>query len=331
MPVFELPLDELRNYLGSSPRPADFDEYWAAGISELASTPACVELRPAAFHVPFAECFDMYFSGVQGARIHSLYARPTSRPAAHPAVLKFHGYGANAGDWSDLLPYVAAGYSAAAMDCRGQGGPSDDVGGVRGPTLHGHIIRGLVDGREKLLLRQIYLDTVQLVRVVMTFSEVDPDRIGVTGASQGGGLAIACAGLEPRVRLVAPIYPFLSDYRRVWHMDLARDAYLELSQFFRSFDPLHEREAETFHRLGYVDVQFLAERIQAPVLFTLAMMDTVCPPSTQFAAYNRIRSAKQLVVYPDFGHEELPGSADRILTFFMGFMDGDAKMRAVVP
>ena len=44
-------------------------------------------------------------------------------------------------------------------------------------------------------------------------------------------------------------------------------------------------------------------------------MDTVCPPSTQFAAYNKITSEKSLTIYPDYGHEALPGHMDRIFQF----------------
>jgi cephalosporin-C deacetylase len=317
MPLFDLPLEELRSYRGSNPKPHDFDEYWASALRELEATDPAVELRKSEFQVPFAECFDLYFSGVGGARIHALYVRPIEAPTPHPAILKFHGYGGNSGDWYDKLGFAACGYSVAAMDCRGQGGSSDDAGVVSGSTFHGHIVRGLQDTPDRLLFRQLYLDTVQLARLIMSFPEVAPDRVGVTGASQGGGLTIACAGLEPRIRLAAPVFPFLCDFRRVWEMDLAgQGAYSELATFFRTYDPLHKNEMDVFTRLGYIDVQYLAERIQGRVLFTLGLMDTVCPPSTQFAAYNRIRSPKELVIYPDYAHEDLPGSADRIYGFF---------------
>ena len=50
----------------------------------------------------------------------------------------------------------------------------------------------------------------------------------------------------------------------------------------------------------------------------VGLMDTICPPSTQFAAYNKIRSEKRLLVYPDYGHEGLPGANDRIFDFMAG-------------
>src|SRR3981189_156078 len=97
------------------------------------------------------------------------------------------------------------GMASCAVEVRGQGGLSEDVGGVRGTTLRGHIIRGLGGDPDQLLFRQIFLDTVQLARVVMSFPEIDPKRVGATGASQGGGLTLACAALEPRIVRAAPV------------------------------------------------------------------------------------------------------------------------------
>ena len=187
---------------------------------------------------------------------------------------------------------------------------------MRGTTLRGHIVRGLEDpDPDRLAFRQIFLDTAQLALVVMDFAEVDASRVGCTGQSQGGGLALACAALEPRVRRCAPVFPFLCDYRRVWEMDLAKDAYFELAYFSRVFGPRHEREEELFAKLGCIDCQHLAPRIEAEVLMFTGLMDMICPPSTQFAAYNKLTSANDMVLYPDFAHENLPGMSDRVFSF----------------
>jgi cephalosporin-C deacetylase len=273
------------------------------------------ELVPADFQVPFAKCSDMFFTGVGGARVHAKLAEPASPVDGHPAIVMFHGYTGSSGDWIGKLAYVAMGFTVAALDCRGQGGLSEDRGSIVGWTLQGHIVRGLADAPEKMLYRQIYLDTAQLAGIVMDMPGVDPDRVGATGGSQGGGLTLACAALEPRIRRAAPVYPFLTDYQRVWEIDLAKDAYSELQDYFRRFDPRHERETELFTKLGYIDVQYLCPRIEAEVFMGVGLMDTVCPPSTQFAAFNKIASTKSLAIYPDFGHEALPGHPDAILQF----------------
>jgi cephalosporin-C deacetylase len=316
MPIIDLPLAELERYEGKNPRPADFDAYWERALAELGGVEPKVELVPAGISAEFAECFDLWFTGVRGARVHAKYLRPKKRTRRAPLLLEFHGYSGNSGDFSPKLGWVAAGFCVAALDCRGQGGKSDDAGGVQGTTLNGHIVRGLLDAPDQLLFRQIFLDTVELARVAMGFDEVDADRVGARGASQGGALTLACAALEPRVRLAAPVYPFLSDYQRVWEMDLAKDAYAELRAFFRSHDPTHERIGEWFTRLGYIDVQHLAPRIRGEVMMAIGLMDTICPPSSQFAAFNKIQSKKSRVLYPDYAHEHLPGWSDREWEFF---------------
>ena len=314
--TFDLSWDALQTYRGCTPRPADFDAYWDRALAELDRVDARVALAPAAFQTAFAECSDLTFTGVGGARIYAKLLRPRHARGPQPAVLQFHGYSGNSGSWTEKLGYVAEGFTVAALDCRGQGGRSEDLTPVPGNTLHGHIVRGLDGPPDALLYRSIFLDTVQLARIVMALPGIDAARVGATGGSQGGGLTLACAALEPRVRALAPVYPFLSDYRRVWQMDLAKDAYAELQAYFRRFDPLHQREEQVFERLGYIDVQNLVGRIRGEVLFTVGLMDTICPPSTQFAAYNKIGAPKTLRVYPDYAHEHIPGLDDAIFSFF---------------
>jgi cephalosporin-C deacetylase len=315
MPLLDMPLNELKNYTGRNPKPADFDDFWARALAEMKATEARFEIIPATFQTPFADFYELYFTGVGGARIRAKYARPKNAKEPHPAIVTFHGYSGNSGDWTWLLQWLSLGFSAASMDCRGQGGISEDVGGVKGTTLKGHFIRGLDDIPEKLLYRSIFLDCCQLVNIIMNMPEVDGDRVGVTGMSQGGGLTLAAAALEPRLKKAAPICPFLSDYQRVWEMDLAEGAYEELKYYFRMFDPLHERQDQIFNRLGYIDVHNLADRIRGEVLMGTGLMDRICPPSTQFAAYNRIPSKKSVLIYPDYGHEIPPAHGDRVFEF----------------
>ncbi len=317
MPLLDLPLDQLKTFAGRNPCPADHDTYWQRALAQMHALGTACELVPLKSQPRNSECFDLYFTGVGGARVHAKFVRPRQRSGKAPAMLLFHGYTGNSGDWFDKLAWANEGYCVAALDCRGQGGASEDVGGVTGTTIRGHIVRGLHPDQsaDNLLFRNIFLDTAQLARVVMAMPEVDAARVGATGGSQGGGLTLACAALPPRVKLAAPVYPFLCDYRRVWEMDLAKDAYDELRTWFRQFDPLHAREAEVFNRLGYIDCQHLAKRIRGRVLMFVGLMDNVCPPSTQFAAYNRITAPKDLVIYPDYWHEGLPGAADRIREF----------------
>ena len=151
----------------------------------------------------------------------------------------------------------------------------------------------------------------------MAMDDVDETRVGAKGGSQGGALTLACAALTPTLNRAAPSCPFLCDYRRVWEMDLAANAYAELKTYFRYFDPRHEREDEIFTKLGYIDNKNLAHRIRARVLMFTGLMDNICPPSTQFAAYNKITAPKDVKIYPDFAHEGYPDSDEMTMQFML--------------
>jgi cephalosporin-C deacetylase len=319
LPILDMPLAKLKTYKGTNPKPKDFNAYWEKSLNEMRAVNPKVKMVPnRTVRVSYADCFDLFWTGVGGAKIYAKLLRPKKILKPGPALLVFHGYSIDSGFWSDKLAYVAEGFTVAALDCRGQGGLSEDKGGIKGTTLRGHFIRGLGDKPEKLLFRHIFLDTAQMARIVMGLPGVDPKRVGAMGASQGGGLTLACAALEPRIKRIAPCYPFLSDYQRVWEMDLAKDAYEELQYFFRNFDPLHEREKEIFTQLGYIDVHHLAPRIKAETLMAVTLQDSICPPSSQFAAFNSIKAPKQMALYPDYAHENLKYWADKSFQFMMG-------------
>jgi len=317
MPALDFPLEKLLTYTGSSPLPKDFDAFWDNALKDLDNQPLDYELEDVDFSAPGVVCKNLYFTGVGGARIGCKFIRPENITGKIPAIAMFHGYSGHSGGWLDKLPYAYAGYAVLAMDVRGQMGLSVDNHIVEGNTLRGHIIRGLSSHNpENLFFRNVFLDTAQTARVLMTMDFIDAARIGATGGSQGGALTLACAALEPRVKMNAPQYPFLSDYKRTWEMDLFKDAYEELLYYIKRVDPRQQNINKMFETLGYIDVSNLAPRIKGETYMFITLMDSVCPPSTQFAAYNKIVAKKSCEIYPNHGHESLPDSAELIYNFF---------------
>lgn len=316
MALFDMPLNKMMQYQGSTPCPKDFDEYWDNALKEIENLDYNIELIKSDYKSKSAVFYDLYFTGTRNARIHTRFAVPKNIDGKVPAVLRFHGLSDNACQWSDFLKYTAEGYCAASLDVRGQGGTSQDVGGNKGTTYTTPFIRGLDGDKNDLFMRDVYLDTVILAKLVMNFDFVDEKRIGVTGGSQGGGLSIVCAALVPEVKKCAVCYPYLSDFKRVWDLDLCRDAYEGIKYYFRKYDPTHERENEIFERLGYIDIQNFAKRVKAEVLMSTGLMDTVVPPSTQFAMYNKLTCTKKYKIYYEYGHEALYGNDDVFMTFY---------------
>ena len=317
MPLIDMPLEKLKAYGGRNPRPADFDEFWDASLSELDTVAPNAVFEPYDYPSSCCEMYKLTFTSTKGAKLFAKVAKPKNVSGKMPAVLMFHGLSGSSPDWTGLLAYASEGFFVAALDTRGQGGYSEDVGGVPGTTYTTPFMRGFDGTPDQLLVRDEFLDTAQLARLVASLDFVDETRMAATGGSQGGALTLACASLFPSLKLCAPVYPYLCDYKRVWEMDLDKGAYEGIRYYLRAFDPTHERIDEFFEKLGYIDLQFLAPRIKAKVLMSTGLMDTTCPPSTQFAAYNKITSEKNVLIYPDFGHEGLKGNADKIFAFIV--------------
>ncbi len=310
-------IHQYQNYLGSGIKPANFDEFWDKQLEELEQLPLDYELERVEIPSRVADFYNLYFIGVEGARVRCQYVCPKQVNEKIPGMLMFHGYHGDSGDFGDKVSWAAEGFSVLAMDCRGQGGLSENNSKVKGTTMKGLIIRGVEEGPESLYFRSVFLDTVQAARILMSMDEVNEEEIYIQGASQGGALSLICAALEPRVKKVVAQYPFLSDYRKAFEFNITSSAYEELHYWFRFRDPMHEREEEFFNTLEYIDLQHFAPRIKAEVKWAIALEDDVCYPAQQFAVYNQITSPKEMIIFPEYGHEYLPKLGDRVKGFLL--------------
>ena len=88
------------------------------------------------------EFLDLWFTGMEGARLYAKFLRPR-RSEPMPLVLQFHGYPGASRSFAEQASFAGMGMALIAMDCPGQAGYSEDVGGFLGTTVSGHIIAGL--------------------------------------------------------------------------------------------------------------------------------------------------------------------------------------------
>ena len=76
--------------------------------------------------------------------------------------------------------------------------------------------------------------------------------------------------------------------------------YQEISNYCQR----HRDQVETvFQTLSYFDGMNFAARAKVPALFSVGLMDEICPPSTVFGAYNHYAGEKQIKVWPYNHHE----------------------------
>lgn len=309
MALFDLPLEELETYLPQRTEPADFDAFWATTLARARHSPLDARFVPADFGMTTVETFDVTFSGFNGQPIKGWLLLPAQRTEPLPCIVQYIGYGGGRGFATDWLFWPSAGYASLVMDTRGQGSvwregdtPDPEPMGTN-PHAPGFMTRGILD-KESYYYRRVFTDAVRAVEAAQTHPAVDERRIAVTGGSQGGGIALAVAGLAPAllenaVRLCLADVPFLCHYRRA--VELVDSApYSEIVQYCK----IHRLKVDVvFDTLSYFDGVNFAPRATAPALFSTALMDDICPPSTVFAAYNHYGAPKSIEVWPFNRHE----------------------------
>ncbi len=303
MAQFDLPIAQLQQYLPDREEAADFDAFWADTIAEAHALAQPTERERSNPELTGLIVEDVTFSGFGGDPIKGWFIRPAGATGPLPCVVHYIGYSGGRGfahQWT-MLP--SAGYAVFVMDTRGQGSANlpgattDPVGS--GPQVAGKMSAGL-DSRETYYYRRVFTDAALAVDVVRSFPEVDPARVVVAGVSQGGGIALAAAGLSEGLAGALVDVPFLSHFRRALQITDA-SPFAELKTFLIS---RRGQEEQVFRTLSYFDATNFAARATAPTLFSVALCDAVCPPSTVYAAFNHYAGAqKDIAVYPYNGHE----------------------------
>ncbi|MBB5777645.1 acetylxylan esterase [Nonomuraea jabiensis] len=302
MPHFDLPIDQLRAYRPEVRVPAGFDTFWRQTLADARKAGGDPRFTPAETPLVGCHVLDVRFPGFAGDPIAGWLLLPPG-DGPHPAVVQFLGYGAGRGLPHEYLPWVAAGYACFVMDSRGQGstwgvgGATPDPHGS-GPAANGVMTRGIEDP-ETYYYRRLFTDAVRAVDAVRRHPSVDAARVAVSGGSQGGGIALAAAGLSEDLMAVFVDVPFLCHFERAVGLT-DREPYAEITRYLS----VHRESAErVFDTLSYFDGVNLAALATAPALFSVALMDQTCPPSTVFAAFNAYAGPKEITVYAFNGHE----------------------------
>lgn len=312
MPHYDLSLEELRSYCPDIAEPPDFDDFWAATLQETRSRPLDATFVRVDTGLQAVETYDVEYSGFGGHRIKAwlqLPAQNLRNGRRLPGVVQFQGYGGGRGLPHENLLWALAGYAHLTMDTRGQGsgwslGETDDPVGS-GPAHSGFMTRGISDPHD-YFYRRVFADAVRAVETLRSHDDVDAERVAVTGGSQGGGITLAVSALVPGLVAAMPDVPFLCHFARATTFT-DKDPYGEIARYLK----IRRGEVDDVYRtLSYFDGVNMARRATAPALFSVALMDETCPPSTVFAAYNAYAADKEISVYPFNNHEGGQGFND---------------------
>ncbi|MCD6291315.1 MAG: acetylxylan esterase [Anaerolineae bacterium] len=302
--LFDLPLEQLKTYRPPREEPPDFDEFWRQTLEEACQIPLDARFEPVDYGLRTVETYDVTFNGYGGQPVKGWLLLPRGRQGSLPCVVEYIGYGGGRSFPTEWLLWSSVGYAHLVMDTRGQGSawspgdtPDPEPDGSS-PQYPGFMTRGILDPKT-YYYRRVFTDAVRAVEAARSHPAVDPERIAITGGSQGGGITVAVSGLVPDVQVAMPDVPFLCHYRRATEITDSMP-YGEISKYC----VVHRDKVDTvFRTLSYFDGMNFAVRARARALFSVALMDQICPPSTVFAAYNYYAGPKDIRIYRYNNHE----------------------------
>ncbi|MBO5814981.1 MAG: acetylxylan esterase [Bacteroidales bacterium] len=265
----------------------DFDSFWAETLAELAEVdmqPQFTLLKEHSNDVRQAYRVEMKSFGDE--TVSGLLYVPVA-DGKYPAMISYMGYGSEVwyADPSSNPQMIEFMLCVRNQAFNRKPGEKDDW-----------CARGIAD-KDTYYYRGAFADAVRAIDFVCSLEKTDVDRVFAAGESQGGALTLAAASLDGRLKAIAPSAPFLCDYPDYfrlagWPGDPIEAAAKEAGM----------SEEEMFKVLSYFDIKNFTDRIQCPVIMAIGLQDDVCPPHTNFAGYNHIRTEKSWICYPEAFH-----------------------------
>ena len=223
-------------------------------------------------------------------KLRGWYSVPKDNPRGQfPAILTVPGYSGNKQIPTHL---VVQGYAVLTLFPRNQGESKAEWQIESGTQLTYHIT-----DRDRYFYRGAYMDCIRGIDFLVSRPEIDANRIGMWGRSQGGGLTLTTSALDKRIKTGVAEEPFLCNYPV--SIDVATHPYAELGAYLSQHP---EHKALVLETLAYFDPLNLAELITRPILVNIGMQDDVCPYHTIAPVFERIQSQKSLAIYPELSH-----------------------------
>ena len=288
--------------------PPDFDAFWSAGKDALAKLPVDAKLVPMPeSSTGKADCWhvgvqNVGADGTGSSRLFGVLCEPKG-DGPFPAMLQVPGAGVRA--YKGNVEMAEKGIITLQIGIHGLPVNLDpSVYEALGKAALSGYPTFNMDERDRYYYRRVYLGCVRANDFLVSRPRYDGKTLAVTGGSQGGALSIVTAGLDPRVRFLAPYYPALSDVT----------GYLggRAGGWPHMFQDEKRRLKDRIATAPYYDVVNFARRVKAPGLYSWGYNDEVCPPTSMFAAYGVIPAEKSLLLALETGHFTTPEQVAKV-------------------
>lgn len=287
-------------------RPKDFESYWKGVKKSLAAMPQ--EVKRAAVLGTDSDngysCEDIEINCPGPKPVRGYFAKPEkATPKTLPIVLLVHAAGVK-GSWCRSEPGNALLYAkmgALCFDLNAHGMLNDQPDSYYSDLENGELktywLQGLTN-RDEVYFRGMYLRLLRTIDFLAKQPEWDGKRILVIGESQGGGQALAAAGLDTRVSAVVAIVPAMCD----WFGSLAG----RMGGWPQPFES-NSSKKEMQKALPYFDAANILKDSKAIIFTEIGLIDMTCPATSVYAAVNQAPGQKIINVVPYRPHHQPEG------------------------
>lgn len=290
----------------SLPVPEDFDAFWTAQKAELAKVPMKPTLTPVQTAVKGVDAFDLQVECL-GKPVSGYFGRPkNAKPKSLPAILHVHGAGVRGSNPGSVF-WAANEGGMLSLDINAHGipngKPKEFYDALAAGELKDYRSLGNKD-REQCYFKGMFLRLIRAIDFLTAQPEWDGKTLIVYGSSQGGFQAFAAAGLDERVSFFCAGVPAGCDHtgsqaNRIagWPKIVPNDAE-------------GKPDAAALQTSRYFDCVNFATRAKCKgAAVTVGFIDTTCPPTSVYAAYNALTIPKALHADILSGHTSTPAAS----------------------
>ena len=282
----------------SLPVPEDFDAFWDGQKKKLAGIPLNPQLTEVKSNSKTVVTYDIKADSV-GSQISGYFAKPVdAKPKSLPVVLTVHGAGVRSSSLGGAAGWAAKGFLAMDMNAHGipNGKPDAFYTDLTNNALKDYRYVGR-DSRETCYFLGMYLRLIRGIDFLTSQPEWDGKTVIVFGGSQGGAQAFAAAGLDSRVSFFAAAVPAMSDHTGMVAGRIA--GWPKIVPMGADGKP----DPKVLEASRYFDDVNMATRTKALGAYvTTGFIDTTCPPSSVYAAYNNLKIEKHIWNDIEYGH-----------------------------
>ena len=278
--------------------PDDFEAFWNAQKSALPKIPLDPKITPVSQSDRDVELYEVSFANIDGLRSHGYLAKPKGATSL-PIMISQPGMGVHPNGLKESRWVIAnAKLGFLALDMSAHDMPLERTAEdeVRWKKFMGYPYIGS-DDRMTYYYRQVFLGMIRGIDYMTSRPDWNHKAIISSGASQGGGLALIAAALDPRVTAVVSIAPALGEHTGpIYGRPDAAPNNLIMGHDKKTPDP------KIVAATAYYDTVNFARFVKVPVLMSSGLIDTACPPMTVLSIYNTLNCPKQLDLVPLLGH-----------------------------